>query len=70
MSSRDSEGRLVRWRYRTWFAVTFVWFLFLVQAVFPPEPHVRISLVGGLFWAVVLAGLLYGCRWSWRGRYE
>jgi len=55
-------------RHLVYTGLVLVWSLLLVQAMFPPEPHVRISWVGAAFWAAVEVLLVVTCVRAWPRR--
>lgn len=61
--TRPTLGRLV-----LWLVLACLWFLFLLQALFPPTTHPRYSAVGAVFWAVVQFGLVWAAVVTWRRR--
>ena len=46
-------------RVALWITLALLWFVLLIQALFPPTTHARFSVVGGVFWGVVEVGLLW-----------
>jgi hypothetical protein len=60
--TKPTRGRLA-----LWLVLAFLWFVFLPQELAMRPRHGHVGVVGAVFWAVVLAGLLV-CAWMTRRR--
>jgi hypothetical protein len=61
--TRPTRGRIALWA-----VLSFLWFLFLPQDLAADPHHRHLSVVGALFWLVVLVWLVT-CLWmTWRNR--